>query len=237
MSPLEWCCLLAATSVTAPPGEELLAKIADVGNRPTKITYSGRREYRVRNARFAQHATVFVQMTYRAGEGKRFNVLQRDGSDRLTAIIEKVLATESDASTPVKRAEVEISAANYQARVRGTASMGGHDCYVVDLIPKRKSKLLIRGTVWVDRQTYGVVRIEGSPTESLSLWIGKPDIVAEFAEVGGHWLPSYVKSVSSGFLLGTSEMEIRYSDYRVPDVQAEPTAQSVGSGSGDLRSR
>src|SRR5262245_49869789 len=104
MSPLEWCCLLAATSVTAPSGEELLAKIADVGNRPTKITYSGRREYRVRNARFAQHATVFVQMTYRAGEGKRFNVLQRDGSDRLTAIIEKVLATETDASTPVKRA-------------------------------------------------------------------------------------------------------------------------------------
>src|SRR5262249_27983835 len=90
-----------------------------------------------------------------------------------------------------------------------------------------KSKLLMQGTLWVDRTNYAIVRIEGSTGASISMWTGKPEIVEEFAEIGGFWLPTYVRSVSSGTLLGTSELEIRYSDYRVPD--SDPASLQVGS--------
>ena len=225
MSPLVPCCLLAATAAAAQSGEELLAKIADASNRRHAVAYSGSRKYSLRNVRFSQSATVFVQMTHRPSEGKRFHVLERSGSDRLAGIVERLLATEADASKPANRAEYEINPANYSGRLRGMGAMAGRSCYIVEVTPKRKSKFLIQGTVWVDRNSYEIVRLEGSTFASLSLWIGKPEIVEEFREIGGFWLPSHVRSVSSGTLLGTSELEIHYSDYRLPDSEPAGSLQ------------
>jgi len=227
MSSLVSCCLLAATAAVTPSGDELLARIADAGSRRQTVSYSGLRKYILRNARFSQKATVFVQMTHRPAEGKRFHVLERSGSDRLSGIVEKLLATEVDASKPAKRADYEISPENYSGRVRGMGTMAGRNCYILEVSPKRKNKLLIEGTIWVETNSYAIVRLQGSVVASISIWTGRPEIVAEFSEVGGFWLPSYVRSVSSGALLGTSELEIRYSDYRIPDTDP-PGSLQVG---------
>jgi len=36
-------------------------------------------------------------------------------------------------------------------------------------------------------------------------------------EVRGFWLPGHVKSVTSSFLLGPTELEILFSNYQLPD--------------------
>jgi hypothetical protein len=225
MSPLATCCLVAAAAATAPSGEEILAKIADTGSRRQTVAYSGRREYRLRNARFAQQATVFVRMTHRPREGKNFTVLERSGSQKLASIVEKLLASEADASKPANRNDHEISPFNYTAHLRGTGWINGLSCYVLDITPKHKSRFAIQGTLWVERGNYGVVRLEGSPSASVSRWVGRPQIVQEFSEVEGLWLPTYVRSISSGFLLGSSELEIRYSDYRIMGGDASVSPQ------------
>jgi hypothetical protein len=80
--------------------------------------------------------------------------------------------------------------------------------------PRTKNRLLVVGKAWVDAGTYAVVRIEGQFAASLSIWVGAPHISEEFVEVHGFWLPGHVRSVSSSFLLGPTELDILFSNYQ-----------------------
>ena len=160
--------VFAATMITAPSGEEILARVADTNAKRHAVAYSGIREYRLRNTKFAKEATVVARMIHGPGEGKHFTVLKRSGSAELTGILERLLAFEADASVAAKRGDHEISSANYRARLRGIEITAGRVCYVIDLSPKRKSRYLIEGTLWVDQASYGVVRLQGSPSGSVS---------------------------------------------------------------------
>ena len=220
MSPLLSWFVLAAGVGTAPSSEEILARVADTNSKGRAVVYSGIREYRLRNTKFAKEATVVVSMTNGPGEGKKFRVLKRSGSAQLAWIVERLLASEADASANAKRGDHEISPANYRAYLRGTEITNGRACYVIELAPRRKSKYLIEGTLWVDATSYGVVRLQGSPSASVSMWVGTPQIMEEFIEIGGLWLPSRTRSVSSGRLLGTSELDIQYTDYQIKALDA-----------------
>ena len=182
------------------------------------VAYSAVREYRLHNFRFDKAAFVFVQVTYRPDAGKNYTVLERHGSPKLIEIIEKLLSSEVEADRPTKVADHEISTTNYEVCLRGTETMAGRSCYVIDLVPKRKSKYLIRGTAWVDRISYGVVRLDGATSASVSIWVGAPRIKQEFSEIDGIWVPTHTRAVSSGMFLGASELEIRFMDYLVTDL-------------------
>jgi hypothetical protein len=197
--------------------EELLAKVGEGIERGQAIAYSAVREYHLRNHRFGKEAIVLAQVTYSPDAGKEFTILQRSGSPKLVEIVEKLFESEIEVSRPATFASVAISPANYLARLLGSDTIGKRACYAMELIPKRKSKYLIKGTAWIDRQTYGLVRIEGTTSASISMWIGAPHIFQEFAQVGGFWLPVHTGSASSGLLLGASELEIHYTDYLVMD--------------------
>jgi len=54
----------------------------------------------------------------------------------------------------------------------------------------------------------------------VSVWLGVPRISQEFAQIGGVWFPSYTRAVTTGFLLGTTELEIRYTDYRLGEADS-----------------
>src|ERR1039457_6542221 len=81
-------------------------------------------------------------------------------------------------------------------------------------------RLLIVGKVWVDAGSYAVVRIEGQFAASLSILIGAPRISEEFVEVRGFWLPGHVRSVTSSFLLGPTELDILFSNYQLDQDSA-----------------
>lgn len=229
MSFLAPLCVFAAAvaSACAQSSEEILARVANTTTKRHASSYSVLREYALRNIRFAKEAQVIVQETYRPDEGKQFTVVKCAGSTNLIGIVEKLLASEAEGSRPEKNRDHGINPANYEAQLRGTKTICGRVCYVIDLTAKHKSKYLINGTLWVDRNSYGMVRLEGSTAASVSMWIGTARIVEEFSEIAGLWLPSHIRSVSSGMLLGTSELVIRYSDYQVMDVDTVAT-RSVG---------
>jgi hypothetical protein len=163
----------------------------------------------------------------------KYTVLESRGSTKLTDIVEKLLASEADVSRPARLTDYEISAVNYDACLRGTETTAGRTRYIIDLVPKHKSKYLVRGTAWVDRSSYTVARLEGVTAASVSMWVGAPHIRQEFKEIDGVWLPIHTAAVSSGLFLGTSELEIRYTDYLITDSdhpvpsRAEDSVQSA----------
>lgn len=203
-----------------PSADEILAAISGTSAVRRDTPYSGVRQYTIRNARFGKSAMVRVRMSSLPVQGTVFTIEERSGTHKLTSVIEKILASEAEASRPGKSAENEIAPSNYAARIRGTEMVGPHDCYVLELTPKAKSKYLLSGTVWVDKQTYGVVRLSGTTAASVSLWVGTPQILEDFRPIDGVWLPSHLVSTSTSMLLGESSLEIQFADYQVTKTVA-----------------
>jgi hypothetical protein len=224
-------CQLAST-LGSEPSSDILERIAANNVKRYAVAFSVLREYKLRNLRFEKEATVSVQATYHPAKGLTYSILESSGSPKLVEVVEKVLASEADNSSPAKLARHLISPANYDGYLRGTETMAGKACYVIDLVPKHKSKYLMKGTAWVDRSSYDVVRLEGTTSASVSVWIGTPHIEMEFSQIDGLWLPARTGAVSSGLLLGTSELQIRYWDYVInpdhpaPSRAADSTQQS-----------
>ena len=207
---------LNADPVT-PSSDEILARMeVEHGRRHGLLKqYSGSRRYTLQNTRFGKEAAVGVEMRYRETEGERYTVLTQSGSDKLIGIINTVLTSEARASTPPENAQHQVSAANYRVRLFGTELVAGRRCYVLGLTPRTKSRYLIVGKVWVDAESFGTVRIEGRFAASISMLVGTPQLREDFVEVNGFWLPGHVRSVTSSFLLGPTELEIAFSNYQV----------------------
>lgn len=203
--------------IEAPSGDRILARIESENNRRHLLLkdYSGSLQYTLQNLRFGKQAAVAVLMSYHQVEGERFTVLTRSGSDRLNGIIDKVLASETIASLPPESTRHQITARNYRVRLVGTDVAAGRSCYVLDLAPRVKNRFLIVGRAWVDAGTYAIVRIEGQFAASLSMLVGAPRISEEFVEVHGFWLPAHVRSVTSSFLLGLTELDILFTNYQL----------------------
>jgi hypothetical protein len=221
-------CLLTIP-LSMPTSDEILERVLNNSTKSQAVPYSGLREYRLRNFRFDKEATVSVQATYRPDVGTTYRVLDRSGSAKLVEIVEKLLASEADVSKPKKLREYEFSPANYEASVRGIETVSGRTAYVIDLVPKHRSKYLIRGTAWVDRSSYAIMRLDGVTSASVSMWVGAPHIQLEFSEINGVWLPTHTGAVSSGLFLGTSELEIRYTDYLVRDLDHPFESRDIDS--------
>jgi len=236
------CGLVAtfAADSTVPTSDEILARVeAENSRRHAQLKeYSGSRQYMLRNLRFGKEAAVGVLMNYRQFEGERFTVLSRSGSDELNGIIDRVLSSEAAASVPPENTRHEITSGNYRAQFLGTEMGGGRNCYVVQLSPRTKKTYLISGKAWVDAESYAVVRIEGQFAASVSALVGAPRITEDFVEVHGFWLPGHVRSVTSSLLLGPTELDIAFSDYKVDgDSAVAPGIGLFGSGQINLSAR
>jgi len=129
--------------------------------------------------------------------------------------VEKLLDAESEASLPSVAAKTGINRENYTARLRGSDIDNGRECWVLELKPRTRNKFLLAGTLWVDKKSSGIVKVDGKTAASLSMWVASPHIVEERAEVSGLWLPARTVSQSSTFLAGDSQLEIAYTGYQV----------------------
>jgi hypothetical protein len=201
--------------VSAPSADEVLAAVAKNSAMRHTVVYSGFRQYSVYNRRFNKSASATVRITSQPGLGKQFTIVGRSGSPKLISVIEALLSSEADASRPGKAGGHEIGPTNYRTSVRGSEIVAGHDCWVLTLTPKARNKYLVSGTAWVDKTTYALVRLDGTTAASVSMWVGTPHIVEDFAPIQGVWLPAHTVSKSISFLLGESDLEIQYMDYDV----------------------
>jgi len=207
-----------------PSGDEILARVETATNRRHALLkeFSGSRQYTLHNLRFGKQAAVAVLMSYNQAAGESYTIVTRSGSDTLNGIVDKVLASEAGESLPLANARHQITAANYRVRLLGNETVAGRTCYVVALAPRIKNRFLIVGKAWVDSDSYSVVRLEGQFAASISMLVGAPRISEEFIEVNGFWLPGHIRSVTSSFLLGPTELDILFSNYQLDQGSAAP---------------
>lgn len=71
----------------------------------------------------------------------------------------------------------------------------------------------LRGTIWVEAEEYAIVRVEGKPAKSHSLWIKSMHFVHDYGKTGSCWFPVSDRSVTDARIPGSTQMTIEYFDY------------------------
>lgn len=180
--------------------------------------YTEERHYTVRYRGFPLDlsASLTVEATYDAPGTKHFEIVSETGSKLLAdKVLKRLLTTEEEAARdPEKTA---LTTENYTFALVDQERVNGRRCYVLQVEPKKDSKLLYRGRVWVDEEDYAVVKIEAEPAESPSFWIRKTTIHHEYEKTGQFWLPERNRSETQVRLGGTAVLSI---DYGTPKTAA-----------------
>ena len=198
--------------------DEIVSRLtaADSERREGLEEYTAVRKYMLHNDRKQKTAEMVVHATYRRGEGKSFEIVSSQGADGISGrVLRRVMDAEAEASRKETREQSRLTPRNYDFELLGKEVRDGRLCYVLGLTPKLKNKYLLNGKAWIDVDDFGIVRLEGRPPANVSFWVGKPYIVMDFAKVGDFWLISHNQSRADCKLIGTMELTIEYSKYRV----------------------
>jgi hypothetical protein len=179
-------------------------------------SYSSLRRYAVFEKGKPSDAEIKVRMDYLAPSTKKFKVLSLSGAGWIDRwVFRSLIRAEQDAAGRENRATSAITSANYEAKLLGDEQQQGHDCYVLKLQPKRRDKYLIDGKIWVDKQDFAIVRLEGEPARSLSFWVARAHLVREYQKIGEFWLPLKDATHAQIRFVGEYILQIDYDDYDI----------------------
>jgi hypothetical protein len=206
---------LAPVAAPVDPNEIVRKMVAQNDNRVRQLKYfTARRHYHVdfNGLGRSMTADMHVQVTYTAGQGKSFQVIDQSGSHVLVNhVLLKLIETEKDDSQQQTSA---LTPVNYNFVFDSQTSEAGRPLYIFTVEPKVKSKLLFRGRIWIDGRDFAVVRVEAQPAENPSFWIKETDVHHEYAKSGGFWLPQSNRSESKIRFGGTAVLTIDYGTYQ-----------------------
>jgi hypothetical protein len=227
--------LIAVAGIAAPAmagalgADEIMAKFREAEKRREQKVehYSVTRRYTVKNEDGARSAATTVKIDFRANNGKTYKILsEAGGSDFLfRRAIRKVLDAEVETSKGERRDETRFTPGNYEFELLGNENIDGHNCYMIALKPRRKSKYLIDGKAWIDANEFAMVRLEGRSAARLSFWVGRSSISEEFQKVGDIWLLSRNRSAADCRFIGRAELTIESNDLEAPGAARVAIAQ------------
>ena len=220
---------------SAPDVEAIVARMAQARaeNRARFRPYTVTRDYKLfGKERHDPKSQVTADVAFVPPNLIQYAIEQTTGTGWGEKIVRRILANE--AKITKEYAATEISAANYDFRFLREEDVEGQRCYVLELLPKRKDKQLLRGNIWVDADTYLLRRAEGEPAKSPSWWVREVRLVLLYGEVEGMWLQTASEATANVRIAGQHTLVSRDVKYKIGElVAASSSAQaslSVGDG-------
>lgn len=152
-------------------------------------------------------AEVTAEVTFVPPNSKQFSIQQSTGSRFGERLVRRMLEGETEIVEDY--GSTDISSENYDFRFAGEKMLNNRRCYVLELLPKRKHRALIHGSVWVDVDSYLLHRLEGEPAKSSSWWLRNLRIAFTYSEVAGMWLQTASEYTTSVRIFGQYTMTSR----------------------------
>src|SRR6267154_6266021 len=182
--------------------------------------YQSTRMYRLSYHGFPgdREAQMTVEATYDRPSTKTFKVISQSGSRLvIDRVFKRLLESEKEAAEPEMRVRTLLNRNNYNIALTGYEPSATGGQYMLTVEPKKNSKYVYRGKVWVDGTDFAVTRIDAEPAQNPSFWTKKSEIHHEYMKVQDFWLPRRNESVSYIRLGGRATLTIEYKNYRVTD--------------------
>jgi hypothetical protein len=74
---------------------------------------------------------------------------------------------------------------------------------------------MIEGTLWVDARDGSIIRLEGTASQSPSVFTGPAQVMRQYVRINGFGMATQARAVSDSFLLGRTTVTIDYRDYQI----------------------
>ena len=211
----------AATEAVAspspiPPASDVIAhlRVRNAERQAALSGYTAARRYTLDNR--SRHASMVVHVRVGSEGTKEFTIVDESGSGSVRKhVFHKILEEESAASHPKLRDQSEICPENYSFQSAGIETVNNRRAYVIDLKPKKESKYLIAGRIWIDAEDYALMRVEGKPAKNPSFWTKSVHFVHEYQKDGSFWFPASNRSETDARIFGRADLTIEYFDYTV----------------------
>jgi hypothetical protein len=185
--------------------------------------YTSYRNYFVHNERFDFSRELPVRMDYKAPWYKEYKVPEDKASGLFySKVFQRILDSEVQHARPGFRVVTAISSRNYEFELEGAETVDGEPCWRLRLNPKRESKFLLKGLIWISQADHQTVRLDGHPAKSPSFWTKDVHLVRSYRKVGNYWLPREDRSINEIRIFGRTEFRIDYQRYELPGQAETP---------------
>ncbi len=171
---------------------------------------------------------VIADVAFVPPDSKKYTIEQANGSSLGGMIVRRMLANEAEVTK--NYAATDLSPENYGFRFIREGDVNGQRCYVLELLPRRKDKYLLRGNVWVDANTYLPRRFEGELAKDPSWCVQDVHVAFTYGKVGEMWLQTASEASGKVRILGRSTMVSRDVRYKLNEVVVAASAP-LGGGS------
>jgi len=161
-------------------------------------------------------SAVMADVTFVPPDRKQYAIQESSGSGLGEMLVRRMLAGEADITK--NSGSTDFSMQNYDFRFVRQEDVEGELCYMLELLPKRKDRNLVRGNIWVDVKTYLLRRTEGQPAKSPSWWLRDVRMSFSYGEVSGMWLQTSSEATATVRLLGQHTMVMRVMKYTLGEL-------------------
>lgn len=214
-------------ATTLPTVETIIARMAQarIENQSRFRSYVVTRGYTLfGQERQKSKSEVTADVTFVPPDRKQYAIQESSGSGLGEILVRKMLAGEADITK--NSTSTDFSTQNYDFRFVRQEDVEGQLCYMLELLPKRKDRNLVRGNVWVDVKTYLLRRTEGQPAKSPSWWLRDVHMTFLYGEINGMWLQTSSEATATVRILGQHTMVARDMKYRMGELVAAWPAQA-----------
>ena len=163
-------------------------------------------------------AEMTVLTLYRKDSGKSYTILSESGSTFIrNHVLRTLLDNEKNINLPGIREHSWFTSANYEMQLKsgGMQLLDGRECLALTIHPKHKAPNMIAGTLWVDARNGSIVQIEGTASQSPSIFTGAAQVLRQYVIINGFAMATQARAVSDSFLLGRTTVTIDYRDYQI----------------------
>jgi hypothetical protein len=140
--------------------------------------------------------------------GFTFTVVAERGSTLICrrVLLEALLTEQRTVGSAAKR-DAALTRANYDF----LAPVVPDDAQpALDVRARRKSKMLVNGTVYLDPERSDLVRVEGELADRPSFWTRRVRVVRRYDRIGGVHVPVGMESVADVRIVGASTFNMSY---------------------------
>ena len=159
---------------------------ARTNNQARLRPYSVTRHYRLVGSQEQTRSEVVADVSFVPPAFKQFVIQKSSGIGLGERIVRQMLEHETDIVK--NNSATDMTSANYDFRFLREEELSGQPCYVLEMLPRRSDKTLLRGKIWVDSLTYLLRRTEGEPGKAPSWWLRNARIALIYGDVEGMWL-------------------------------------------------
>jgi len=222
----------AEQSNSIPPTDQIVRRLdtARTQNRSRFRPYEVVRSYKLFGKDLSKSKSeVIARVAFFPPATQSYRIDKAAGMALGEKIVRKILQNENQLLAD--RSASDISTRNYTFRFLRQDVLNGRRCHVLEITPLRRDTNLLKGSIWIDAETYLPHRVEGEPAQEPSWWVHDIHVVIDFRDVGGMWLQTGFSSTANVRLLGRytlTSQDLRYNpgDDEKVEIEADLIDQS-----------